>query len=363
VSIFFEYFLVKSPDSYKEEVVKYGERLRELRAERQLSLRQVEERGGPNKDTMSLLERGVHKPHAQTLGRIAIAFGMSVAELRAELEAAEHPKQGARSTRKRRGGTSFNYLNPRDIHVMQQAADLQAQLERYYVQAPQYYDVHDLLEEQRRIERDMHLQPADILQDVLAAEQLRHTLGANHLDIQRAAQEALNQHERIQDVLGTDALETATWLAEQQASVSLEAERVAQITEQLDVNYLTRTLKQAQQLLSESTASDLLDQANIQAIIRDAEAAMDAARAEPGEFTGEVAVGPPEWMRHLSRENLVTLIKLLIIYVQTIQAIYDVSLALSDGNVSETEVDALVQVLLTALGWAYYVLNNRKDDD
>jgi transcriptional regulator with XRE-family HTH domain len=67
---------------------KYGERLRELRAEKQLSLREVEERGGPNKDTMSLAERGVHKPHAQTLGRIAKAFGMSVAELSAELEGA-----------------------------------------------------------------------------------------------------------------------------------------------------------------------------------------------------------------------------------------------------------------------------------
>lgn len=71
---------------------KYGERLRELRAERQLSLREVEERGGPNKDTMSLVERGVHKPHAQTLGRIAKAFGMSVSELNAELEEADAPK-------------------------------------------------------------------------------------------------------------------------------------------------------------------------------------------------------------------------------------------------------------------------------
>jgi transcriptional regulator with XRE-family HTH domain len=69
----------------------YGERLRELRAERQLSLRQVEERGGPNKDTMSLIERDVHRPHPQTLGRIAQALGMSVAELRAEVEAAGHP--------------------------------------------------------------------------------------------------------------------------------------------------------------------------------------------------------------------------------------------------------------------------------
>jgi len=71
--------------------VTYGEKLRELRAERRLSLREVEERGGPNKDTMSLIERNVHKPHPQTLGRIAEAFGMSVAELRDELEGAEDP--------------------------------------------------------------------------------------------------------------------------------------------------------------------------------------------------------------------------------------------------------------------------------
>jgi transcriptional regulator with XRE-family HTH domain len=68
-------------------VWQYGDRLRELRAERRMSLRNVEERGGPNKDTMSLAERGVHRPNAQTLGKIAQAFGMSVAELRTELTA------------------------------------------------------------------------------------------------------------------------------------------------------------------------------------------------------------------------------------------------------------------------------------
>jgi transcriptional regulator with XRE-family HTH domain len=71
--------------------VTYGDRLRELRAERRLSLREVEERGGPNKDTMSLIERGVHKPYPQTLGRIAQALDMDVSLLRAELEAAEYP--------------------------------------------------------------------------------------------------------------------------------------------------------------------------------------------------------------------------------------------------------------------------------
>ena len=79
----------------------YGARLRELRAERQLSLREVGERGGPNKDTMSLIERGVHKPHPQTLGRIAMALGMGVSELRYELEAAEHPLASAPPSQKR----------------------------------------------------------------------------------------------------------------------------------------------------------------------------------------------------------------------------------------------------------------------
>ena len=72
----------------------YGARLRELRAERRLSLRDVEERGGPNKDTMSLIERDVHKPHPRTLGRIAEALDMSVSTLRFELETAERPPLG-----------------------------------------------------------------------------------------------------------------------------------------------------------------------------------------------------------------------------------------------------------------------------
>ena len=76
----------------------YGARLRELRAERQLSLRDVEERGGPNKDTMSLIERDVHKPYPQTLGRIAKALGMDVSSLRFELESAGRPPLGPAPT-------------------------------------------------------------------------------------------------------------------------------------------------------------------------------------------------------------------------------------------------------------------------
>jgi transcriptional regulator with XRE-family HTH domain len=64
---------------------KQGDRLRRVRAARNLSLRDVEDRGGPSKDTLSLAERGVHKPNQQTLSKIAEALGMSMDELGAEL--------------------------------------------------------------------------------------------------------------------------------------------------------------------------------------------------------------------------------------------------------------------------------------
>jgi len=93
LSILFGISLIRFSETATREapVSNYGKRLRELRAERQLSLREVEERGGPSKDTMSLTERGVHKPHPRTLGRIASALGMSVSDLQAELEEAGSP--------------------------------------------------------------------------------------------------------------------------------------------------------------------------------------------------------------------------------------------------------------------------------
>ncbi len=111
-----------------------------------------------------------------------------------------------------------------------------------------------------------------------------------------------------------------------------------------------------------------VNQADIQAIIREADKAMDGAVSDPGEFAGEIAVGPPEWMRRLSREDLRTLIKLLMLYIETFYACYCVSLALSEGNIldgiiSDSEVQAVVHVLLTTLAWAYYLLEHGKNDD
>lgn len=62
-----------------------GDRLRRVRAARNLSLRDVEDLGGPSKDALSAAERGIHKPNQQTLTKIADALGMSLDELRAEL--------------------------------------------------------------------------------------------------------------------------------------------------------------------------------------------------------------------------------------------------------------------------------------
>jgi len=62
-----------------------GDRLRRVRAARNLSLRDVEDMGGPSKDALSAAERGIHKPNQQTLAKIADALGMSIDELKAEL--------------------------------------------------------------------------------------------------------------------------------------------------------------------------------------------------------------------------------------------------------------------------------------
>lgn len=274
----------------------------------------------------------------------------------------------------------FGLPSEREMRHLQEAADLYRQLddamrpiEMVYSQ-DLLYDAQEALEQHQRIVSD--LQQGDMLRrihdDLEASESLRETLLANQLDLQRAAQEAVNLHEQIQDALGGQALKSAAALAEQHFSASLDMDRIAQITEQLDAEDFALTLKRAQDLLSDDMIADMLGQANIQAMlaqadiqatIRDAENAIADALSGSGEFAGEIAVEPPEWMRRLSRENLLTLTKLLILYIQTFCAIYGVSLALSDGNISDIEVVAVVQVLLTALGWASYLLENSADND
>ena len=258
----------------------------------------------------------------------------------------------------------FNMPSERDMRQMREAANIHEQL-RSFDRQRDLYNIQDLLAEQRSVERD--LRAVDAVRYLREVDELRRTLGASQLDFQRTAQEALDQHERIRGALGADALEMAASLAEQQASVSPESERVAQITEQLDVNYLTRTLRRAQEMLSDSTLNDVLAQADTFTIIREAEAAMDVTLSESGEFTEELAGEPPEWMRHLSRENLVALINLLGLTIETLCAAYGVSLLVPGESaleeiVSDAEVQAVIPVLMVTLHWALYLLNNRKDD-
>jgi transcriptional regulator with XRE-family HTH domain len=61
-----------------------AQKLRVLRAERGLTLRQAEQRTGVDKDTLSKLERGVRQPYDVTLSRIARGYGVPVTDLMEE---------------------------------------------------------------------------------------------------------------------------------------------------------------------------------------------------------------------------------------------------------------------------------------
>jgi len=56
-------------------------RLRVLRAERGLTLRDAEELTGVDKDTLSKIERGLRHPHDVTLAKIARGYGIGVEDL------------------------------------------------------------------------------------------------------------------------------------------------------------------------------------------------------------------------------------------------------------------------------------------
>jgi transcriptional regulator with XRE-family HTH domain len=59
----------------------YMERLKHIRAERGLTLRDLAQESGVSKDTISEIERGVRKPHPTTLGKLAKALDVEVADL------------------------------------------------------------------------------------------------------------------------------------------------------------------------------------------------------------------------------------------------------------------------------------------
>jgi transcriptional regulator with XRE-family HTH domain len=89
-------------------------KLRVLRAERGLTLRQAAEQAGVRPGTLSELERGLHRPHDITLSRVAKGYGIDVEELLAEPalagnagrdEASQEAGPGA-------GGTHVGFIDP-----------------------------------------------------------------------------------------------------------------------------------------------------------------------------------------------------------------------------------------------------------
>jgi XRE family transcriptional regulator, regulator of sulfur utilization len=56
-------------------------KLRVLRAERRLTVRQAAEKTGVDPGTISRVERGVQHPYDITLSRLATGYGVSVEEL------------------------------------------------------------------------------------------------------------------------------------------------------------------------------------------------------------------------------------------------------------------------------------------
>jgi transcriptional regulator with XRE-family HTH domain len=83
-------------------------KLRVLRAERGLTLREAEELTGVDKDTLSKIERGLRRPYDVTLSKLAKGYGVPVEELLEEpVPLAEAPREAGppeKSEEERRSG-------------------------------------------------------------------------------------------------------------------------------------------------------------------------------------------------------------------------------------------------------------------
>jgi hypothetical protein len=240
---------------------------------------------------------------------------------------------------------------------MREAARIHEQLRQFDLH-DHIYTIQDALEEQRRIERE--LRTPDAVRRLQEAAELFRMSGAVQLDLQSAAQEALDHQERLRETVGDMTLAAAAVVAEQRIQAVLDTNRVAGLAKQLDAEHLARTLERAQELLADVAVGDLLAQADAQAIIRDAEEAMDAY---PPSRSGEFAGAPPEWLRRLSREKLVSLVEILELYVESLLAIYFVVSIFTEADSTEQEVEAVLAVLKVALRWARHLLEKGGDGD
>jgi transcriptional regulator with XRE-family HTH domain len=109
-------------------------RLRVLRAERGLTVRQVAELSGVAKETISQVERGERHPYDRTLAKLAHAYGVPVEELLKEpalaLGKAKAPTTGRPETQyiAPPPGTEYEYGPPPTLHRL--VAFINKELER-----------------------------------------------------------------------------------------------------------------------------------------------------------------------------------------------------------------------------------------
>lgn len=89
------------------------EKLRVLRAQRGLTLRELAERSGVSKDAISEIERGKRTPRASTLASLAVALGVEPQELIAEA-ASGGAKQAPPYVREEAGVGRFTAVYQRD---------------------------------------------------------------------------------------------------------------------------------------------------------------------------------------------------------------------------------------------------------
>lgn len=78
--------------------MKIGEKIRNLRKQKNMSLRELAQITGLSKTTLGDLEKDVKNPSLDTLEKIAVAFEMSPAELLKETDSTEELMESAKNS-------------------------------------------------------------------------------------------------------------------------------------------------------------------------------------------------------------------------------------------------------------------------
>jgi transcriptional regulator with XRE-family HTH domain len=112
-------------------------RLRVLRAERGLTLRDAEHETGVDKDTLSKIERGLRHPHDVTLAKIAKGYGVPVEDLLEEPKA-PRPDTKAEAPQLTREQFANHYVDE-EVGILPTNAELAAlnQLLKIYTEIAQ----------------------------------------------------------------------------------------------------------------------------------------------------------------------------------------------------------------------------------